>query len=49
MQRKCGELVPIGEVVFGLDDGPMKALAKTSPQAVHHFTSFANQCRHKAR
>ena len=49
MQRQRGELVPIGEVVSGLDDGPMKALAKTSPQAVHHFTSFANQCRHKAR
>ena len=38
MQRKCGELVPIGEAVSRLDDGPMKALAKTSPQALHHFT-----------
>ena len=49
MQRKRGELVPIGEVVSGLDDGLVLAIRDDSPQAVHHFTSFANQCRHKAR
>ena len=31
MQRKRGELVPIGEVVSGLDDVP--ALRDASPQA----------------
>ena len=36
MVRKQG-LVPIGEVFGGLD-GPVKALAKSSPQARHHFT-----------
>ena len=36
MQRKRGELVPIGEVVSGLDDVP--ALRDASPQARHHFT-----------
>ena len=36
MVRKQG-LVPIGEVFGGLD-GPVKALAKSSPQALHHFT-----------
>ena len=40
MVRKQG-LVPIGEVFGGLD-GPVKALAKSSPQALHHFT-LANQ------
>ena len=37
MQRKRGELVPIGEV-FGGQDGPVKELRETSPQALHHFT-----------
>ena len=37
MQRQCGELVPIGEVVGGLD-GPVKAIRDASPQARHHFT-----------
>ena len=32
MQRKRGELVPIGEAFGGLD-GPVKALRETSPQA----------------
>ena len=36
MQRQRGELVPIGEVVSGLDDVP--ALREASPQARHHFT-----------
>ena len=36
MQRKRGELVPIGEVVFGLDDVP--ASRDDSPPARHHFT-----------
>ena len=36
MQRQRGELVPIGEVVSGLDDVP--AIRDDSPQAVHHFT-----------
>ena len=38
MQRQRGELVPIGEVVSGLDDVPVKALREASPQARHHFT-----------
>ena len=38
MQRQRGELVPIGEVFSDLDDGPLKTLRETSPQAVHHFT-----------
>ncbi len=37
MQRQRGELIPIGEVFGGLD-GPVKALRKTSPQAVRPFT-----------
>ena len=37
MQRQRGELVPIGEVVADLG-GPVKAIRKASPQAVHHFT-----------
>ncbi len=36
MQRKRGELVPIGEVVSGLDDVP--ALRDASPQARRGFT-----------
>ena len=38
MQRKRGELVPIGEVVIGDLDGPVPAIRETSPQARHHFT-----------
>ena len=37
MQRKLGELVPIGEA-FGDLDGPVKAIRDASPQARHHFT-----------
>ena len=37
MQRKQDGLVPIGEVVGGLD-GPVKAIRDDSPQARHHFT-----------
>ena len=36
MQRQRGELVPIGEVLSGLDDVP--AIRDDSPQARHHFT-----------
>ena len=36
MQRKRGELVPIGEVVSGLDD--VSAIRDDSPQARHSFT-----------
>ena len=39
MQRQRDGLVPIGEVLSGLGE-PVKALTKTSPQAVHHFTRF---------
>ena len=39
MQRQRGELVPIGEVIGGLD-GPVKAIREASPQARHHFTRF---------
>ena len=38
MQRKRGELVPIGEVVSGLDDVLVPAICDDSPQARHHFT-----------
>ena len=38
MQSKRGELVPIGEVVSGLDDAPVPAIRDASPQAQHHFT-----------
>ena len=37
MQRQRGELVPIAEAFSDLD-GPVKALAKSSPQARYHFT-----------
>ena len=37
MKRQRGELVPVAEVVFGLDE-PVKALRDASPQARHHFT-----------
>ena len=37
MQRKRGELVPIGEALADLD-GPVKAIRDATPQAVHHFT-----------
>ena len=37
MQRKRGELVPIGEALADLD-GPVKAIREASPQALHHFT-----------
>ena len=39
MQRKRGELVPVAEVVSGLD-GPVKEIREASPQALHHFTRF---------
>ena len=34
MQRKRGELVPIGEVIADLP-GPVKAIREASPQALH--------------
>ena len=37
MQRQRGDLVPVAEVVSGLD-GPVKAIRDASPQAQHHFT-----------
>ena len=37
MQRKRGELVPIGDVLSDLG-GPVKAIREASPQALHHFT-----------
>ena len=37
MQRKHGELIPIGEVFSDLD-GPVKAIRETSPQARRVFT-----------
>ena len=37
MQRKHGELTPIGEVFSDLG-GPVKAIREASPQARHHFT-----------
>ena len=40
MQRQRGELVPIGEVVSGLDDGLVSAIRDASPQARRGFTRF---------
>ena len=37
MQRKCGELVPIGEVIADLP-GPVQSLRDATPQARHSFT-----------
>ena len=37
MQRKRGELVPIGDALSGMD-GPMKAIRDATPQSLHHFT-----------
>ena len=39
MVRKRDGLVPVGEVIGGLD-GPVKEIREASPQAVHHFTRF---------
>ena len=39
MQRQRGSLVPVAEVVSGLN-GPVKAIRDASPQARHHFTRF---------
>ena len=41
MQRQRSELVPIGEVVSGLDDVP--AIRDDSPQAQHYFTQAASE------
>ena len=38
MQRQRGELVPVGEIVSGLDDGLVLAIRDDSPQARHSFT-----------
>ena len=38
MQRQRGELVPIGEVVTGLDDELVPAIRNDSPQARRGFT-----------
>ena len=38
MGRQRGELVPIGEVVAGLDGGLVPAIRNASPQSLHHFT-----------
>ena len=37
MQRKRGELVPIGDAFSGMG-GPVKAIREATPQARHHFT-----------
>ena len=37
MQRKCGELVPVGEVIADLP-GPVQAIREASPQARRGFT-----------
>ena len=39
MQRERGELVPIGEALADLP-GPVKAIRKATPQALHHYTRF---------
>ena len=47
MQRQRDGLVPAAEVLSGLA-WPVKALAKPSPQALHHFT-LADQVRERKR
>ena len=42
MQRKRGELVPIGEALADLP-GPVKAIREASPQARHHFTQIGQK------
>ena len=37
MQRQRDGLVSIGDALSGMG-GPVKAILKASPQAVHHFT-----------
>ena len=37
MQRKRGELVPIGDALSGMG-GPVKAIREATPQSLHHFT-----------
>ena len=37
MQRKRGEFVPVREALSDLG-GPVNAIRKASPQALHHFT-----------
>ena len=37
MERKRGELVPVAEALADLG-GPVQALRKTPPPALHHFT-----------
>ena len=39
MERKQGELIPIGEVISDLV-GPLKEIRNAPPQALHHFTRF---------
>ena len=39
MQREQEGLVPIGEVLGGLD-GPVKSIRDATPQSLHHFTRF---------
>ena len=39
MQRKRGELVPIGDALSGMG-GPVKAIRDATPQALHHFTQL---------
>ena len=45
MQRKRGELVPIGNAISGLDDAPRLAIRDDSPQARRSFT-LADQVDH---
>ena len=37
MQRKQGDLIPVGEALADLG-GPVEAIRDVSPQALHHFT-----------
>ena len=37
MQRKQGDLIPVGEALADLG-GPVEAIRDASPQALHHFT-----------
>ena len=49
MQRQCGELVPIGEVVSGLDDVPVAAIGEASadlPGPVQALREVSPQAAH---
>ena len=39
MQRQRSELIPVGDALSDMA-GPVQALRKATPQALHHYTRF---------